>query len=367
MFSLMIGNPPYVNAWSMHENAQAARDFLTSAHPTFLIKHWDLASAFLSHSDICSKTHCNVLPTGLLTQPHGEPVRKIALSSGISIKNMTGIRYFKDAAVDVFLLCCGKDQITGTGKHISFDENLDEREPIPISEVFEDQGSLEYVPEPAEFATKLIQISKKLGEHMYLNYGAQVNPKKKGGTKNDFLFENEDECLNPKRYTEAKYLVKESTELQWSEEFVLDYQPGNLYGPRVTEFFENEKIVFMEISSGFPPNWFDSSGVFLNHSVVIGMPHASLPTNFRKDFGFETVELYSIKQIQFLLGNRFTQEHYLRHLKRSNHNYPAPLRQILIPSVKPEILDEIMDLNDIESSILRLNDVVLEMLNSTKN
>lgn len=366
MFSMFIGNPPFINAWAGHDNAPEQREYLSDRDSDFLIKHWDLVSAFLCLSKNFSERSAFVLPTGLLTQPHGEPIRKLAKKSAVFLKDYTGERQFKDASVDVFLLSCDFTQpvIDGIAELLPLDDGQPRL--FNISDVFEDQGTEEYVPNPVPFASLLRGISSQLGSHLYLNYGAQVNPKEKGGSKSDFIFASEDGLMNPKPYSEAKHLKKGGWMLETESTLIVDYQAEKLYGPRVSEFFESEKLVFMEISSEFPPLWSDDTGLYLNHSVVIGVPHAALPQKFAKDFGFTQIGVYSVQQIQFLLMNRFTRLHYLRHLKRSNHNYPAPVRQILIPNVPPEELDKMFDLEDLEASISKLDRHIFNMMRQYK-
>ena len=340
-FDAMLANPPYINAWAMHEHANEARQFLTEQSEGKLVKHWDLSTAFLIQAHAFAPSSAFVLPVGILTQQHGAPVRALLRDTQSSIVDWTGHSWFDGAAVDVFVASHTPHAEGHAQLHLGEKVLSD---PVPIQDVFEAlDGELRYVTDPVPFVTTLREASDPLGCHLYLNYGAQVSPKEKGGSKDDNIHHSPDACTSPQRYAEAKHINTEADiTLEVNETFWLDYVPSALYGPRVPELFASQKLVIMCISQGRVPVWLDGSGLFMNHSVVLGVPHAALPSRFAKTFGFETQSTYSLEQLHLLMQNTYSQEHFQRHLKEGLNNYPKSVRQFLIPRVDPADLDEVL-------------------------
>lgn len=340
-FSGVLANPPFINAWAMHGQANASRRF-TKASEEALTKHWDLASAFLLLGRRLATSTAFVLPTGILTEKHGDPIRRLLVSSQTNVTDWTGRDWFKEAAVDVFV-ATHTERATGMMQRFLSEQGLSPE--VPLTEVFETIGDqVLYVPEPVPFAAALREHSDPLGCHVHLNYGVQANPKEKGGSKDDNVYNSADACKVAKRYAEAKHILESSqVEVQVDVELWLDYEPDALYGPRTPAFFEAEKLVIKHVSPTLDV-YVDRSGLYMNHSTVLCVPHGRLPEGEDEDFGYARLNIYSIDQLHLLLHNRFTVEHYLSHIKGSVNNYPKPIREILIPRVEPEALQTILAL-----------------------
>ena len=142
------------------------------------------------------------------------------------------------------------------------------------------------MPDPVPFAAALREHSDPLGCHVHLNYGVQANPKEKGGSKDDNVYNSADACKVAKRYAEAKHILESSqVEVQVDVELWLDYDLKSLYGPRTPAFFEAEKLVIKHVSPTLDV-YVDRSGLYMNHSTVLCVPHGRLPEGEDEDFGY---------------------------------------------------------------------------------
>jgi hypothetical protein len=362
-FSAMLGNPPFINAWAQHELIPHSRSFLSANNPGFLIKHWDLSSAFVIKSIHSSNCFAFILPTSLLLQPHGEPIRRYFCSTKSQVIDWTGKRWFPDAAVEVFSVSSNSQTELNTFQKWNGVGKNGMTSIAPLLDLFMiDQNDTTYIPNPVSYSASLELISSELGSHVYINYGAQVSPKKKGGSKSDNIFTSLESCENPKIYTEAKYLQKNSEHLEWTESQYLNYVKENLYGPRTEELFESPKLVIMRLSQGELPVWYDESGIYLNHSVLVATLHETLPESFRKYFDYTPVSIYNLKHLNLLLRNKYSVQHYLSHLKQGTDNYPKSVRKILIPNVPPSFLDECLAKENMEDSIVMLEKEIERMM-----
>ena len=102
-FSATLGNPPFINAWKQHEDMEQSRQFLADQGENFLTKHWDLSAAFLLQAQRSAHGAIGmILPTSLLLQPHGMPVRRFHVHKGSFIVDWTGKKWFRDASVEVY-------------------------------------------------------------------------------------------------------------------------------------------------------------------------------------------------------------------------------------------------------------------------
>ena len=175
-----VGQSTLHQRLDMHGQANASRRFIKASEEA-LTKHWDLASAFLLLSRRLATSTAFVLPTGILTEKHGDPIRRLLLSSQTNVTDWTGRDWFKEAAVDVFVATHTK-HTTGMMQRFLSEQGLSPE--VPLTEVFESIGDqVLYVPDPVPFAAALREHSDPLGCHVHLNYGVQANPKEKGGSK----------------------------------------------------------------------------------------------------------------------------------------------------------------------------------------
>jgi hypothetical protein len=341
-FGVFIMNPPFVNAWSSYEDDERTRDFLRSKFPEMLKHHWDLSSAFVAQSKHLSANSGMVLATGLLTQNHGEPVRLEIMNRASHFIDWTGKSWFS-AAVDIMLISTSDKKLSDKGTIFQrHDGEGGLTQPTSINSVMlnADQG-IQYVPDPiTEFnLEKYIEISDLLGNHVQINYGAQVSSKEKGGKKKEYYIrEKKSDCSSPKKYTEAKHMDFDTNPITINKSFWLEYKPDELYGPRTPEFFEQDKLVFQELCQDFPKHFVDQDHWYYNHSVVIGVLHGTLKPESNNDFGFEVKNDLTLFEIDVLIENKFTEMHYLRYLKNGMHNYPRPCRMILIPRLDDDVL-----------------------------
>ena len=91
---------------------------------------------------------------------------------------------------------------------------------------------------------KIEEISLKLGNYFYINYGAQVSSKEKGKFSQDYLLSNI-------KKGNAKRCLKGNSVKRFQilyNGLYLDYQKDIMYGPRSESFFESKKIIINKIT-----------------------------------------------------------------------------------------------------------------------
>lgn len=304
-FDVLIGNPPWVSAWTGDESI---RGHLSQREP-LLTGHWDLYLAFLLRalSLLADRGwHGFVLPTSILTEQYATDVRKNLIEGHLiaSISTFGIDRVFGKVSRKVCILILrngGSIEETSINEwetgSIVWQKTIDAR---VWTNNFNHMIDLRSSVELVFLKNKLSSRTAKVGNYYYVNYGAQISSKIKGSfTKARLLNkekkENAKRCLigaDVKRYF-----------LTWNKLW-LDYQPQIMYGPRHPKFFESEKIIVNKTSSkGFSLiATYDDQGFYCDQRLICLVSYEAVTdTGLQTDFS-DFAKIPSSESILYHLG-----------------------------------------------------------------
>ena len=232
-FDLVIGNPPWVSAWTENLNL---RKFVASRYA--LTGHWDTYLAFLTRAlELVSDSGrvAFVLPTSFLTEPYAAAMRRNLLSNNRirEICEFGSERVFKKVSRKVCILSVSSparasDQISVISWRAAL---IAERREMNANQFINSHNAminLEMDESKESIATKILAQSIRVGNLFYVNYGAQISSKEKGKFKKEAL-------ISDKTGPGKKPLLTGSDVGRWMispQNLFLDYKPSIMYGPR---------------------------------------------------------------------------------------------------------------------------------------
>jgi len=183
----------------------------------------------------------------------------------------------------------------------------------------------------------------RMGNICYVNYGAQISSKEKGGFgKSHFLSERYEEDY--KKFFEGKNISR--YHIRWPETY-LDYQPSEIYGPRHPRLFESEKIAVRYVSADDDSILaaFDENGMYTDHLTVLCTKYENVEgTDLRTSFeGFDKLDTgYSLKAILAIINSSVDNFYYANRFATGSlqgdysHVYPQSVRKFPLPKVNFE-------------------------------
>ena len=350
-FDVVIGNPPYISAWEMHENDEKQRESIKNnlKNGEKLTGHWDLYMAFILLSiEIGKKKSFNtyIIPNPFLREKYAASLRKHLLDE----KELLSITLFETN--NVF------DEVARRTIIYLFKNANNNKPDISIFETNSKEFKIEFKTSISKdewrkssdyrFNTnadndifnlleKIEANSLRLGNICYINYGAQVSSKIKGGFKKTDVV-GKVKVANSKRFVEGKDVHR--WELSYRDLW-LDYRKNELYGPRFEELFEVDKILIRHISDKGHrvAGTFDKNGFYCDHSCIIAALFPSLKNILTEEtyFDYKVTKLeYNIKFVLsqllskitvFYFKNRFSTESLQG---ETSHTYPKSVRALPI-------------------------------------
>ncbi|MDP3297302.1 MAG: Fic family protein, partial [Thermodesulfovibrionia bacterium] len=277
-FDCVIGNPPYVNVEGIPSDE---RDFLMQAGIyTTPIKRMDI---FIPFHELSIKLlrhngqHSFIVPFPLLTQDYGQQLRVFFLKNTIikSIVDLSKYKIFPDAVVrniipvfekkitvpdySINVITQNEDPnkiqaIRGTVKSIDASQFRD---------TYENMFRIDLTPELHSIQKKIDSKAIKFGKIFAASWGARGVPVEKFHL---------DSPINK----HCKKMVKggnvERYGLSYSEKWLL-YDVKRLYRPSMPEFFENDKIIFQEVTGHHGLiGVYDDEKYYTDHSLICCVP-----------------------------------------------------------------------------------------------
>ncbi|ABE53032.1 Eco57I restriction-modification methylase domain-containing protein [Methanococcoides burtonii] len=314
-FDVVIGNPPYVNAWEMEEGSKLIRTILPKLFNDKcpLKSHWDLYIPFIIQAlEINSKQgyFSYILPNPICREKYGIEVRKYILEN-TNIKNIltSGVRnVFEGVSRQSIVLIIKNSKPKKVDNIISINY-IDEDNNISIlnstkqsdwNNLFQCQFRYEMDSTSFDIISHIDKLKVRLGNIYYVNYGAQISSKEKGKFGKQYLLEK-DPKENPKKFIEGKDLSRYSIS---DRGLYLDYLPKMMYGPRVPEFFESPKLITRHVSGKNDSLIFtiDKMGYYSDHGLIMSTDYENLNSKNRTSFSDYTVDSKHNYQIELLLG-----------------------------------------------------------------
>jgi len=357
-FDIVIANPPYVSAWSMEAEDPTMRAKIKSSlrDYTFLSGHWDLYVAFVARGDSLLRSRGSlsyIMPNPILREKYATDTRKFFLEKMQlqSILEFNDINVFENVARRTSVLTIVKNQNKGytikiCGNKQTHDGIIILKNTVKMEDWLKNHNHQYLIKGNKEEDDLILNLEKKserIGNYFYVNYGVQVSSKEKGKFGKKEVV-GKDPRGNSKKFYEGKDVHR------WHLRYrglYLDYRKNELYGPRATDLFENEKIVIRKVSDkGHRISaTLDSSNRYTDDGNVILIPYPKI-ADTKLNQNFKDYEIYEanldMKYVLSILLSK-TESFYFRNkfatesLQGSTSaTYPASVRGLLIRNITLE-------------------------------
>ncbi len=302
-FDIVIGNPPWLNAWAMTEKMPELRDAIKNlfAHTDILSGHWDFYVPFVARSlELCksSGNHSFILPNTVLTEKYTKELRRHFLEN----ENISSILDFGERDVfenvDRQVVVYNVTRSPPSGDHslrvcrqVSpfVYEEIERASSDMWLEVYNFQIRINqrYISDALPLIKQLDDTTTQLGNYLYVNVGATVSSEESGQFSKEDVISKSPEG-NAKKFFQGTDVKRWNVD--WPGEW-LDYRQDEMSGPRTPEMFEAEKIVLRVRTDkgGILAAGYDDGGMYCDHTVLVCCDYEALEgTNATIDFeGFE--------------------------------------------------------------------------------
>ena len=299
-FDAVIGNPPYANAWDMTSTVPQDRFTMEQlCHISELLKgHWDLYAAFIIRSLelLCKQGyHSFIVPDALAREKYAERLREFLLKRTRLqvLLHFEGFNVFEDVSRHcvIYTLTLENpnpysetklrtpDLITGKVHEIG---KINQTEWLS-SENYQIRFQLAN-PAVRSLGNKIWESSIRIGQFCYVMVGASTHSKdRKSFTKADII--STEEIGNAKRFIDGKNLLR--YDIDWDRRYI-DYRQDEMYGPRVPELFESEKILVRDVTGDNEQLIvsYDNGGYYCDNLIVCvthyeNVKHTGVRTDFK--------------------------------------------------------------------------------------
>ena len=129
---------------------------------------------------------------------------------------------------------------------------------------------LDLSKEATKLVAKMELRSVKLGDLCYVNYGAQMSSKEKGGFGKEHVTRDSKKNKHCRKMIGGRELYR--YQINWEGQFVDWSFAPEMYGSRWPEFFELEKIMIRDITGTHRIEaTFDTDGFYCDHTVLCAL------------------------------------------------------------------------------------------------
>lgn len=380
-FDVVIANPPYISAWSMEKDDPKMRPEIKNALKEYsiLVGHWDLYIAFVAIGHKLLKLNGGlsyIIPNPVLQEKYAASTRKFLLDEMNLLKllEFNDVNVFENVSRRTTVILASKKK-DSSDYNIQIFSNQESNgivlvNTISVNSWLNNPGYAILIggnPETDDLLKKLETQSQRIGNFFYVNYGAQVCSKEKGGFGKKEVVGNRPEG-NSKEFYEGKDVQK------WRlgyRNLWLDYREHDMYGPRAVELFEQEKIVVRDISDHDHSiaAALDKTNRYTDNTNTLLVSYSSVEnTALRAKFkGYEET-LDSFLDLRYVLSMLLSSLEHFYFKNRfaakslqgsSSHTYPASVRALIIKPLnqeeqKPfiEIVDKILNITGDDGYLL---------------
>ncbi|RWL90977.1 MAG: restriction endonuclease subunit M [Mesorhizobium sp.] len=389
-FSAAIGNPPYVNAWTLFESAPHIRDYINSSTLfESADRHWDLYVLFIEKAlEICR-------PSALIGMiiPYSYAIQKYAALSRSHLLNRTEIRRIADLrTIKVFgkvpvitmipivqkkkpkprhIIQIDGPSDAATAYHPGTIEPAHEVAQARLLTLPETMLRIDFTEEVAALVGKIERQSIRFGELAHVNYGAQMSSKRKGGFGKEHVLRDTRVTATCRKTIAGRDLYR--YQAVWNGKYVEWALAHEMYGPRAPWFFEGPKIMIRDITGTHRiESSLDQTGLYCDHTILCAHRFADISaTRMYDQDKVDTSARYSLALLQGLVASRLVSAYYYWTLTGEGvrtgggfHTYPTTVRALPIASL--ELLDKPANastISEIERLATRLAETAAELNN----
>lgn len=342
-FDIVIGNPPYVNIYSIGDKEKKIYKSIFST----AFKKFDLYVLFFEKGIQILGNQCNInyiSSNKYFSQPYGLKLRELFLRN--KIIELVNFRFnvFK-ATVDTAITQIAKDKqcnqikIMDIKDEESFNDflkfekrvqlNLDFIKKIPEN-LFRIEVTEEDIAIIERIQTKSIEFSKVC----YVNYGCRLVSKNGNKKKSDYVFENNNSG-NLKAFIEGSDIRRYRI---LSNRYV-DYKPGEHYLSLFPQLFENEKLVSKDVvgKDGISVA-FDSFGYYDDHTTINAVKwidlknvsYSGVMRELTKD-KINNSQKYSYFDLLGYINSQLSNYYFSKLFNIDLHFYPGTFQKMVVP------------------------------------
>ncbi len=358
-FDAVLGNPPYVNAWDFFESQPIARQFINdqSRYQT-ADRHWDLYVLFLERAYQITKKSGRfsfIIPFSYSIQKYGILSRRFLLEKSTieSIADIRTVRVFGDVPVITIVPVFVKEvpsknsqiavlkpsKLSTKTKVESFQSShtLQQRQMLAQHE---HMLRLDLSPAATKLVERMDESSIKLGDLCYVNYGAQMSSKAKGGFGKNHVIRDQKVNKHCKKMIGGRELYRYS--VNWEGRYVDWSFAPEMYGARWPEFFELPKIMIRDITGTHRVEaTFDSERYYCDHTVLCALRKCDV-AKWKEATRSEITlsEKYHLAFLNGVVASRCVSTYFYLVLTGEGvrtgggfHTYPETIRNFPIPKI----------------------------------
>ncbi|HSH81588.1 MAG TPA: TaqI-like C-terminal specificity domain-containing protein [Herpetosiphonaceae bacterium] len=302
-FDAVVGNPPYLNAWTMTDRMATERDVLKDlfGRTGLLEGHWDLYVPFIIQSlmlGVEGGFHSFIVPNPVLREKYATSLRNHLLTqhSVESILSFDETNVFDEVSRQciVYVAKIGSSPVNMQSIRIARDVGQTSYEEVAVVDSSVWLGAYNYqIRHDPNYVVglpilrRVENISDLLGQYLYVNVGATVSSKDPGVFTKDNVISHVPQGHAHKFFDGTNV---RRWNIRW-EQIWLDYRRELMSGPRSPEMFESKKIL-VRIRTAENERLiaaYDDTGMYCDHTVIVCCPYDALRgSNAKTAFlGFE--------------------------------------------------------------------------------
>jgi len=353
-FDVLLGNPPYVNAWTLFSSDPILRDYLGSKSGFKTAeRHWDLYVLFLEQSLRIAKKGALIsfiIPYSYCIQKYGQASRAVMLKE-TSVASITDFRHVKVfdgvpviTVVPVFLNTKPKNSAMvsvirpGLEWRPSKPEELRVVHKIPqkrLRSAKESSIRIDLDDRAIALCKKVEEKSLTVRDIGVVRYGAQMSSKKSGDFgKADVLV---DEPTNAVCHRSVSGRNLYNYSIEWAGKYVDWSFAPRMYGPRPALMFEQEKLMIRDLTGTHRLEiCLDSEGFYFDHTILCVQLGCRAQTWIDVDESIVSrSQPYDYLLLQALLGSKLVSAYSYLLLSGEGvrvgggfHTYPDTIRRL---------------------------------------
>jgi hypothetical protein len=380
-FDVIVGNPPYINAWVMFEANPEIRNYINSSE-TFRSadRHWDMYVLFLEKSMELLRSGGKlgfIIPFSYCIQKYASTSREIILDECrvSSIADLRTVKVFKNVPVITIIPIIEKRKAHQKSEVVILTPKLDGRSINDPGQIVADhkiaQSIFRKTPEcmwrldlndTSLAACEILdQKSIKVGNICWVNYGAQMSSKRKGEFGKDFVLRDKATSSTCKKTISGRNLYR--YQAKWDGQFVEWALAPRMYGAREPWFFETAKLMVRDITGTHRLELsLDRDKLYCDHTILCCLRACDVSSH--REFHPETVKLserYSLELLTGLLASRAVSAYYYWQLTGEGvrtgggfHTYPNTIRALPLFDLKGASNAQLNECAKIEGAVKRL-------------
>ena len=360
-FDIILTNPPYVNIYKISSNKKERTYYQENYKSAY--KKFDLYVLFLEKGLDILKNNGKlsyIIPDSFTNHPYGFKIREILLNDSKieKIIDLTKFKLFKGVSNKLIIIFLEKNKynknntikVETPNSILLNDFDINTIKQNVFRQLNEYSIRLQLTDENLSLITKINEKSIKLGEVCYVTSGTRSIPQSRFHL-NEKLNENSKRLIIGKNV--YRYHIN-YTDL-W-----LDYNLDELHNPMFPELFENEKLIFRDISSHSKiMASYDDKHYYTSHTTSCCLLKYQLPDRF-SDSEVEYSKKFDLKYILGLVCSKLSEFYFKVLLSSSMHVYINDIRQLPIVLCDEKTQKDLINL---VNEILQLNENVYDIIN----